>query len=266
MLNRTLYIREMKNSLKLLVIFAAIMTMYVAIIITMYDPALMATLDSFVEVIPELMASVGMQAGATSLLGFMVSYLYGFILLVFPMVFCILRANGLIAKYVERGSMVTLMAAPVRRETIAATQMWVLISGIVILLGYITGVEVAVCHTSFPGELDVSQLVKLNAGLLCLHLFIGGICFWSSCLFSETRYSLAFGAGIPALMYVIQMLANVGGKARDLRYVTFFTLFQPEDLLAGESSAYAGAAILLLAGCAMFAAGIVTLSRKDLHI
>ena len=52
-----------------------------------------------------------MTAGAADLLGFMISYLYGFILLVFPMVFCILRANGLVAKYVDRGSMACLLAA-----------------------------------------------------------------------------------------------------------------------------------------------------------
>lgn len=85
MLYLTLYCRGMKNSIKLLLIFGAIMTMYISIIISMYNPALMATLDSFVEVMPELMAAAGMSAGATTLVGFMVSYLYGFILIVFPM-------------------------------------------------------------------------------------------------------------------------------------------------------------------------------------
>ena len=85
MLNLTLYRREMKGSLKMLLLFAAVITLYVTIIISMYDPEMMATLDSFYEVMPEIMASVGMSAGATSLIGFMISYLYGFILLIFPM-------------------------------------------------------------------------------------------------------------------------------------------------------------------------------------
>lgn len=98
MLNMTLYKREMKGSLKLLLIFGAVLTLYISIIIRMYDPEMMATLDSFYEVMPEVMASVGMSAGATSLIGFMISYLYGFILLIFPMLFSILRGNGLVAK------------------------------------------------------------------------------------------------------------------------------------------------------------------------
>ena len=76
MLNMALYKREMKGSIKLLVIFGAVITMYVSIIIGMYDPELMKTLDGFVEAMPEFMASVGMKAHAATLLGFMVSYLY----------------------------------------------------------------------------------------------------------------------------------------------------------------------------------------------
>ena len=184
MINAALYKREMKGSLKMLFLFAAIISMYVTIIISMYDPEMMATLDSFYEVMPELMASLGMGAGAASLIGFIISYLYGFILLIFPMVFCILRGNGLIAKYVDRGSMVTLLASPIKRRTIAMTQLSVLISGILLLIVYVTGLEMAVAEINFPGELAAADLLTLNAALLCLLLFIGGICFLASCIFS----------------------------------------------------------------------------------
>ena len=240
MINLALYKREMKGSVKLLLIFGAILTMYVSVIITMYDPQMMKTLDSFAEVMPELMASVGMKTNAADLLGFMVSYLYGFILLIFPMLFCILRGNALIAKYVDKGSMVSLAAAPVKRRTIAFTQMAVLISGILLLIIYGTIVELICSETGFPGELDITALFILNGGLLCLHLFIGGICFLSSCIFSDTRYSVAFGAGIPIFMYVLQMLSNVGGNAEKVKYFTFFTLFDPYGMIAGEDSAAAG--------------------------
>ena len=163
----TLYKREMKGSWKLLVIFGAVLTMYVAIIISMYEPDMLKLLDSYAQAMPELMAAVGMTAGAADLLGFMISYLYGFILLVFPMVFCILRANGLVAKYVDRGSMACLLAAPVRRSAVALTQAAVLISGTVLLVGYVTGLELAVCQSSFPGELAVGELLAEDGRFVC---------------------------------------------------------------------------------------------------
>ncbi|MDE6916661.1 MAG: ABC transporter permease [Lachnospiraceae bacterium] len=266
MISKALYKREMKGSIKLMVVICAVITMYVSIIISMYDPEMMKMLDSFVEVMPELMAAVGMKADAASLLGFMVSYLYGFILLIFPMIFCILRGNALIAKYVEKGSMVSLAAAPVKRCTIAATQMAVLVSDIVFLVVYSTVVELLCIANGLSGELEIAQLIWLNSGLLSLHLFIGGICFLGSCVFSDVKYSVAFGAGIPAFMYVLQMLANVGGKAEKIKYFTFFTLFDPEGILAGEGSAAAGAAVLFAGAMVLYAAGIAVFDRKDLYL
>ena len=239
MMNLALYKREMKGSIKLLLIFGAIITMYVSIIISMYDPDLMKTLSSFAEAMPELMASVGMKADAATLIGFMVSYLYGFILLIFPMLFCILRGNALIAKYVDKGSMALLIAAPVKRRAV---------------------------ESGFPGDLDIADLFLLNGGLLCLHLFIGGVCFLSSCIFSDTKYSLAFGAGIPIFMYVLQMLANVGGDAEKAKYFTFFTLFKPDGIIAGEREAAVGILILFAGAVICFAAGMMIFDRKDLQI
>ena len=266
MLNWTLYKREVKNSVKMLVIFGAVITMYVAIIISMYDPEMMASLDQFYELMPELMASVGMSAGATTLIGFMISYLYGFILLLFPMLFCILRGNGLVAKYTDKGSMATLLAAPVKRKTVALTQMSVLISGILILMIYATGLEIIIAETSFPGELVISELLKLNAALMCLHLFIGSICFLASCVFSDTKYSIAFGAGIPVLMYVLQMLANTGEKAEAAKYFTLFTLFNADGVVAGESNAIICAVVLGIGAAVLYAGGIIVFCKKDLHI
>ena len=266
MINMALYKREMKGSIKLLIIFSAIITLYVSVIIYMYDPQMTKMLDSFVEVMPELMAAVGMKANTTNLLGFMVSYLYGFILVIFPMLFCILRGNALIAKYVDKGSMVSLVAAPVKRRTIALTQMQVLISGILLLILYSTILELICAESGFPGELDITTLFILNGGLLCLHLFIGSICFLSSCIFSDTKYSIAFGAGIPAFMYVLQMLANVGGDAEKAKYFTFFTLFNPDGIIAGEGSAVVGIFVLLAGAVLLYASGIMVFERKDLHI
>ncbi|MGN0505630.1 MAG: ABC transporter permease [Lachnospiraceae bacterium] len=266
MINSTLYLREMKKSIKILLIFAAIITMYVCIIIGMYDPKMMETLDSFYEIMPEIMAAVGMSAGAASLLGFMVSYLYGFILLVFPMVFCILRGNGLISKYTDSGAMAVLVAAPVKRRTIVLTQLAVLLSGVCLLIFYVTGLELVFANSKFPGELDSVELIQLNTALLFLQLFIAGICFLSSCLFSETKYSIAFGAGIPAFMYVLQMLSNVGEKAEAAKYFTFFTLFDAGKIAAGDAGAFSCSIVLLIGAIAMFTSGAVIFCKKDLCV
>ena len=36
----------------------------------------------------------------------------------------------------------------------------------------------------------------MNVGLLCLHLFLGGLCFFFSCLFSEQKKLTAVPAAV----------------------------------------------------------------------
>lgn len=266
MINKTLYKREMKKSITLLVIFALILTMYTTIIIRMYDPKMMESLNIFYDLMPELMAAVGMAMGKNTLIGFMISYLYGFIMLIFPMVFCILKGNGLVSKYVETGAMVTLMAAPVKKKDIAITQAAVMLSGVILLILYITGVELIVAKLSFPDESVAGDVIKINLGLLCLHAFISGICFLSSCIFSETKYSIGFGAGIPALMYIMQMLSNVSDKSDWAKYFTCFTLYDPDKILASETGAIVGLAALAAGAVIFYVAGIIFFKKKDLFI
>lgn len=266
MMSGVLYRREMKNSGKLLVIFAAILTLYISMIIPMFDPEMAGLLRQFEQAMPEVMAAVGMTGSGSTLLGFMTSYLYGMLLLVFPMVFGILRANGLVAKYVDRGSMAFLVTAGVPRRKVAATQAAVLVSGIVLLLAYCTALELGVAQASFPGELAWGELLRVNLGLLGLQLCLGGFCFLCSCCFQETRYSLAVGAGIPVLMYVMQMVANMGDKGEVLKYASVFTLFRPEELASGEGQAIAGTVVLYGLALVFFAAAVRVFVRKDLPV
>ena len=259
MFNMTLYMREMKSSRRLLLIIASVMTMYVAVIISMYDPALSKTLDDMTKAMPGLMTAFGMKPGNASLTGFLSSYLYGFIMVMIPMLFTILTANRLIARYVDRGAMVTLLAAPVKRGTVAFTQMKVLATGIFLLLLFMTALEVAMASAQYPGQLDLPALLLMNLGLLCLHLFIAGICFFFSCLFSDTKYSLGFGAGIPTFMFILQMLANTGSKARVLRYFSFFTLYNPDKLMLFDRGAILGIAVLFAGAVVLFFLAILVL-------
>lgn len=265
-MNFSLYKTGLKGSWKIFAIFAAVLTMYFTIIVMMFDPELGAALDEFSKAMPELMAMVGMNAAGTSLVGFMGSYLYGFIMLVFPMVYSILTANRLVAKQVERGSMAYLLAAPVSRFKIAFTQMMVLLTGIVALVAYAAVVGVVSAQAMFPGELDIPRFMMLNLGALALQLFIGGICFITSCIFNDTKYSIGLGAGIPALSFVIQMAANAGEKFENLKYATFFTLFSPNGIIEGEIFAFVGVAVLAAGALILYVISIAIFTKKDMPV
>lgn len=198
-MNGVLFRRSARSLWKTWVVFAAVLSLYVSMITAMFDPKLNATLDEIVTAMPQLMNMVGMQAGSSSLGGFLINYLYGFLLLLLPLVFSILAANRLVARWVDTGSMAYLLASPNTRARVARTQALVLIAGGTLLTAYCTALAVGCAAAMFPGELDVPAYLVVNAGLLCLHLALGGFCFFASCLFNESRLSVALGAGVPVL-------------------------------------------------------------------
>ena len=267
-MNATLYKREMKSSWKLLLIFTAILTLYVVLMVIMYSPEMLEMFQQFSQTMPGMMNSFNMDFSSDSLtlLGYLASGLYGFILIIFPMVFSMIRGNGLVARYVDRGSMASLLAAPVKRRTVAITQLAVLITGIVWLVVYASALELITISAHAPEQADTWTLLKMNFGLLSLHLFIGSICYLASCLFSESRYSLALGAGLPGLMFILQMLSQAGEQTEGFKYATFFTLFDPDAIAAGQSGAMGGVWVLLAGAIVVFAAAIVTFTKRDLPI
>lgn len=67
-------------------------------------------------------------------------------------------------------------------------------------------------------------------------------------------------------MYIVQMLANVGGKAEKLKYFTFFTLFTPDNIIEGDGSAIVGMMMLLVGAIVLYILGIAIFDKKDLYI
>ena len=120
LMNGVLFRRSARSLWKTWVVFAAVLSLYVSMITAMFDPKLNATLDEIVTAMPQLMNMVGMQAGSSSLGGFLINYLYGFLLLLLPLVFSILAANRLVARWVDTGSMAYLLASPNTRARVGA--------------------------------------------------------------------------------------------------------------------------------------------------
>lgn len=267
MISTVLLKREAKAAWKLLVIFLAVLTLYCAVIVAMYDPNLGDGLKTLADSMPELFAAFGMaDAGAAALTAFLSNYLYGFLLLVFPLVFIIILSNRLIARYVDSGSMAYLLATPHKRVRIAFTQTVFLIINVIILDVFVTLLLIGFSQAIFPGQLDIPRFLELNTGLLGLHVFLSGLSFCASCVFNDTKRSNGVSSGLSIAFILIQMLSNVGDKLKDLRYFTPLTLFNTDGILAGEAGATVSYMILYIAGLIFLTIGVTAFSRRDLHI
>ena len=266
MLSFPLFRRDAVPAFKLLAVVAAILTMYSILIIMMFDPSIGKLLEQLQQSMPEMMNLFGMGALTSTLTEFIANYLYGFLMLLVPLLFIVPSTGRMLACRVDRGSMACLLAGPVGRRRIAGTAAAVLISGILLLDLFCTVLGLVWSGALFPGQLDVPAYLTLNLGVLCLHSLLSGLCYLFSCLFDDSRRYYAMAAGVPLVFYLLQMLKNMGGRLEWLQYLTPFTLFNPAAVLAGGGSVFPSMVVLVLFGAALFWLGAFLFTRRDLSV
>jgi len=265
MFSLTLFKREMKANNKLLIIFIYILTLYILSVVYMFNPDSSNAFDIIIKSMPGLMKAFGFVASGNTLIGYIATDLYGMILLMFPVIFYIILANKLLAGYVDRGSMAYLLATPNKRVKIALTQALSLWVSIGILITYATVAIIISSALIHPGKLDISKLILMNVVIYFLHVAISGICFLASCISDDTKRSFTIGAGVPIAFFLIQMLANMGGKLENLKYFTIFTLFNTNDIVAGKSVVFP-VIILVVVAIVLYGIGIYIFSKRDIPV
>lgn len=266
MLSKSLLKATIKQNFMVFIIIVAVLMVYLPIIITMYDPSAQDSLNKILETMPQgLIAAMGFKEIGGSLIDFIGSYFYGFLILLLPMIYSIIACNRCIASHVDKGSMAYLLSTPNNRGKIARTQALFIIISMTIMIGIVTIVGIVLSNVSFPGELDVKTFLLLNLGALLLYFAVTGIGFFASCLFNDTKSSLMVGAGLPVIFLVIQMISDVGEKTRFLKNFTMFTLFDSDKIISGESYIPQFIALIVVA-MVMYGLGINIFKKRDLPL
>lgn len=147
----TLFKATAKSNWLIFLIFFAILLMYMTVMVGMYDPDSIDAMNQFVESMPQgMMEAFGYGDTATSLATFMALYYYGFIIIIFPLIYCIILSNRLVAVLVDRGSMAYLLATPNTRVKIITTLAFYMAASITLLLIINTGIGLALSESMFP--------------------------------------------------------------------------------------------------------------------
>jgi len=255
-----------KRNWLLLVIFIAVLTMYMGVMISMYDPEDMEALATMTEMFPpEMMNAMGFSSLVTDMTGFLASWLYGLLMLGFPLVYCIILGNRLVAKMVDNSSFAYLLSTPNSRIKLIVTSGVYALLSILVLFSCLFLIGVALCEITFPGLLDVGAFFKLNVTTMLVNMAVMMISFFFSCLFNETRLSLSFGAGIPILFLLMNMLGGVTTDMNILKSVSIYGFYDPVELVQGAdilltNLGYAAVSLALLA------AGVYIFNRKRLPL
>ncbi len=264
MINLVLLKTTVKKNWVLLFIFFAVLTFYMTIMLAMYDPHDTEAIMSMLELFPEdLMKAMGFSGLVTTLTGYLASWLYGLLMLGFPMVYCIILANRLVVKMVDNTSFAFLLSTPNSRSRIIVTQGVYALISLLVLFAALFGVGVMVSSIMFQDALDIGAFFKLNVTTMLVNMVVMMICFFFSCLFNEVKRSAAFGAGIPIAFLLMHMLGGVSPDAEILKRISIYGFYDPMEVVhsgtvMGANLAYSVCIVLLFAG------SILVFNRKRL--
>lgn len=255
-----------KRNWLLLVIFIAVLTMYMSVMISMYDPEDMEALTAMTKMLPpEMMNAMGFSSLVTDLTGFLASWLYGMLMLGFPLVYCIILGNRLVAKMVDNSSFAYLLSTPNSRIKLIVTSGVYALLSIMLLFGCLFLIGAAICELTFPGLLDVGAFLGLNITTMLVNMTVMMISFFFSCLFNETRLSLSFGAGIPILFLLMNMLGGVTADMNLMKSMSIYGLYDPVELVQGADMLLTNLAYVAVSA-ALLAAGVFIFNRKRLPL
>lgn len=260
-----LFLHTFKRNWVLLLIFFAVLTMYMTVMLSMYSPEDMEGLLLMIEAFPaELRAAMGFDALVTDLTGYLASWLYGMLMIGFPMVYSIILGNRLLAQMVDNGSFAFLLSTPTARVKIVITQGVYALTSLLLLFTLIFGVGVVAAEGMFPGLLDIPAFFRLNVTTMLVSMVVMMITFFFSCVFNETRLSLGFGSGIPIMFLLMNML----GGATDLQILSdasIFGFYDPVKLVAGEPVWGVNLVYIGIIGV-LFASGTLIFNKKRLPL
>ncbi len=205
--------------------------------------------------------------------------LYKIALLLLPLAFIVITANGLIVGGVDSGSMAYILSTSIKREKIVFTQAVYLIFSILSMF-FIVGIGSLIINNFFiPNQkLFISnlELIKLNMASFFVAFAISGICFFTSCFFDREKRALSVSGCVSVFFVICAILALFSEKIipsstridvmNYFNYLTIFSLFDATSIFNGTNNYLIGISVLFTIGFIMYVIGFIKFRRKDLAL
>ena len=126
--------------------------------------------------------------------------------------FIVIVANSLIVDQVDRGSMAYILSTPTRRSAVVNTQAVFLIVAPLLMLAIVCAARLASSFVIFD-EVNVIGTIVLYLGMYILVEAVAGICYLGSCLFNQSKKSMAFGGGLTVWFFLASLLGMFGSSS-----------------------------------------------------
>lgn len=206
---------------------------------------------------------------------------YGMLTTILPGIYVLVTSNKLLASQVDRGSMAYVLSTPIKRSTVAFTQIIYMIMSLVLMFGIQTAAHV-IANTATPisfeklgymqlsGNITTQMILQINLSALMVCIALSAVCFMFSGIFNTTKFSIGLSGtfvGVSILGNMLAMFGSLGVSGLgNFKYITICTFYDYESVLFGNNDwivkMIAPAAISLVA----FTIGSAVFKKKDLPL
>ena len=260
----TLLKHELKQGSRTLAIWTASIGFLIAICLFLF-PEMKGEMDG----VSDMFASMGSFTAAFGMDRLNFGTLIGFyavecgnILGLGGAFFASLIAVSALAKEEKERTAEFLLSHPVSRVSVISSKLAALVTQIVVMNAVIFALSAA-CIAAIGEEPAWKEICLLHLAYFLLQLELAGICFGISAFLR--RGSLGIGLGIAAMMYFLNIIANISEKAEFLKLITPFGYAEGADIVSNGSLD----GKLVLIGMAFALIGVAAAywwySRKDIH-
>ena len=260
----TLLKHELKQGFKTLGIWTASIGFLIAICLFLF-PEMKGEMDN----VSDMFASMGSFTAAFGMDRLNFGTLIGFyavecgnILGLGGAFFASLIAVSALAKEEKERTAEFLLSHPVSRVSVISSKLAALVIQIVVMNAVIFALSAA-CIAAIGEEPAWKEICLLHLAYFLLQLELAGVCFGLSAFLR--RGSLGIGLGIAAMMYFLNIIANISEKAEFLKVITPFGYAEGADIVSNGS--LDGKLVLIGMAFALIgvAAAYFWYSRKDIH-
>ena len=260
----TLLKHELKQGFKTLAIWTASIGFLIAICLFLF-PEMKGEMDN----VSDMFSSMGSFTAAFGMDRLNFGTLIGFyavecgnILGLGGAFFASLIAVSALAKEEKERTAEFLLSHPVSRVSVISSKLAALVVQIVVMNAVIFALAAA-CIAIIGEEPAWKEICLLHLAYFLLQLELAGICFGLSAFLR--RGSLGIGLGIAAMMYFLNIIANISEKAEFLKVITPFGYAEGADIVSNGS--LDGKLILIGMAFALIgvAAAYFWYSRKNIH-
>ncbi len=213
-----------------------------------------------------LKALLKAQGGfATDATGFLAADYRHPIYLVPISAFVIATASGAMAREIEHGTILVLLACPIARWRFLLAKAGAMLAGMVILLACAwVGTWVGSVITGIADEVVMTVFLRVLLNMLVLAMAIGGISLVLSALSSDGGQTVALAAGISVTMFFIDFLAVLWSPVETLGFLSVFHYYDPLAIARNGGIPWRDMAVLFGVGVTGLAAATVIFQRRDI--